>query len=108
MLFRVLACFKHNYDHLHWLDCRGMEDVVVKVFQGETDVASEPVSSPATAALAKSNLQDTNAAWVGKLTEPKGSTGLVGPRKLNPGAIYHLHLQERPGRCTSIPYLVVT
>jgi hypothetical protein len=80
-----------------------MEDVVVKVFQGETEFASEPVSSPATAALAKSNLQDTNAAWVGKLTEPKGSTGLVGPRKLNPGAIYHLHLQERPGRCTSTP-----
>ena len=89
---------------MHWLDFRGMEDVVVKVFQGEAEVASEAIFSPATDAEAKDCLQDTNAAWVGKLTEPNRSPGLVGRRRnLTPGAIYHLHLQEQSGRCTPAP-----
>ena len=92
---------------MHWLDFRGMEDVVVKVFQGEAEVASEAISSPATAAEAKDSLRDANAAWVGKLTEPNRSTGLVGRRKLTPGAIYHLHLQEQPGSALQLQCLVV-
>ncbi len=86
--------------HMHWLDCRGMEDVVVEVYQGEAEVASKAISSPITAAEAKDALRDINAAWVGMLTKPDGSTVLAGRRNLTPGAIYHLHLQKQPGRCT--------
>ncbi len=75
----------------------------MKVFQGEAEVASEAISSPAIAAEAKDSLRDTNAAWVGILTEPNGSTVLAGRRNLSPGATYHLHLQEQPGRCTPVP-----
>ncbi|EIE27688.1 hypothetical protein COCSUDRAFT_64335 [Coccomyxa subellipsoidea C-169] len=75
-----------------------MEDVVVEVYQGEAEVASKAISSPITAAEAKDALRDINAAWVGMLTEPDGSTVLAGRRNLTPGAIYHLHLQEQPGR----------
>ena len=92
-----------NFLHMHWLDCRGMEDVVVKVFKVGAEVASESIFSPVTAAEAKDGLRDTSAAWVGKLTEPNRSTGLVGRRQLTPGATYHLHLQEQPSRCTPAP-----
>ena len=51
-----------NLLHMHWLDCRGMEDVVVKVFRGVDEVASESISSPVTAVEAKDGLWDTNAA----------------------------------------------
>ncbi|KAK9901204.1 hypothetical protein WJX75_000120 [Coccomyxa subellipsoidea] len=75
-----------------------MEDVVVKVFKVGAEVASESIFSPVTAAEAKDGLRDTSAAWVGKLTEPNRSTGLVGRRQLTPGATYHLHLQEQPSQ----------
>ncbi len=85
------------------LNCRDMEDVVVKILQGEKEVAVEKISSPLTAADAKGHLQDTNAGWVGKLMEPSQSTGLAGQRQLTPGAVYHLYLQVQPGGCTPAP-----
>ncbi len=88
---------------MHWLDCRGMEDVVVEVFQGVAEVTSLPISSPVTAVEAMDGLRYINPAWVGKLTEPNQSTALMGQRQLTPGAIYHLHLREQTGRCTPAP-----
>jgi hypothetical protein len=46
--------------------------------EGVTDIASESISSHVTAVEAKDGLRDTNAAWVGKLTEDNQGTGLVG------------------------------
>lgn len=80
-----------------------MEGVVVEVYQGEAAVDNLLISSPVTATEAKDALRDINAAWVGNLTEPKRRTVLVGQRQLTPGAIYHLHLQEKQGRCTPAP-----
>ncbi|BDA43003.1 hypothetical protein COCOBI_04-0110 [Coccomyxa sp. Obi] len=55
-----------------------MADVTVKIFKGNTEVASELIASPITAAEAKSHLTDTDAEWVGKLTKPNSSTGAAG------------------------------
>ena len=79
-----------------------MDAVVVKVFRGVGVVASEPIASPVTAEQATECLQDTNAAWVGKLTAAKQNVALVGQQILTPGAIYHLYLQQS-GRCTPAP-----
>ncbi len=75
----------------------------MKVFKGDIELATEPVSSPATASEAKENLREANAAWIGKLTEPGRQTGLVGRRELTPGATYQLHLPEQSGEAT--PFL---
>ncbi len=53
-------------------------EVVIKIFKGEVEIASESVASPVTAAEAKIAICDINAAWVGKLTKPGSSVALVG------------------------------
>lgn len=64
-------------NQVHCLYCIGME-VVIKIFKGEVEIASESVASPVTAAEAKIAICDIKAAWVGKLTKPGSSVALVG------------------------------
>lgn len=92
------AFYLLNPTHVHRLDCSGMADITVKIFKGQEEIASELISSPATAAEIKAALIDTKAEWVGKLTEPDSRTGIVGHSQLMPGETYHLHLQQRAGQ----------
>ena len=89
------------------LDYSGMADIVVKILQGREEVAQAKICSPASAAEAKEGLKDTNAAWVGNLTEPNCATSLIGKRQLTPGGTYVLHLQEKAGEhCKTAPAFV--
>ena len=79
-----------------------MAAVVVKVFRGGEEVASEPIASPVTAEQAMGILRDTRA-WIGKLTPANQNVALVGQQPLTAGAVYHLHLQVQSDRCTPAP-----
>ena len=73
-----------------------MEDIKVRIYKGDVEIASEAICSPVTAAEAKDMLKEANVEYIGKLSAANSATILGGGYQLRPGATYNFHLQIQP------------